>query len=161
MDLHLLIHHAICGGLAAAGFGVLFNADWRAFPLCGAAGGLMLLMRTIALERGWSMVGASFVAALAGGAIVQILPSTMGVSRNALHVLGCIPMIPGAFAAKAMLGLFAITAHQSAVANDILITALNNSLRVVFTLSALGTGLAIPILLTTMRREANPAHTKD
>ncbi len=107
----------------------------------------MLLMRTVILGLGWSMEAASFLAALTGGAIVQLLPANIGVSRNALHVVGCIPMIPGAFAAKAILGLFATTANELSPANDVLLNAIHNSLHVVLTLGALGTGVALPILL--------------
>jgi uncharacterized membrane protein YjjB (DUF3815 family) len=151
LGLRLLFHHAVCGGLAAAGFGILFNIGFPAVPLCAACGGLMLAVRTVALGLGWNLEAASFLAALAGGVVVQMLPSTMGVSRNALHVVGCIPMIPGGFAAKAMLGLFAITTSHSTATNEILIAAMDNILRVMFTIGALGTGLAIPTLLLPIR----------
>jgi len=99
--------HALnCGGLGATGFAVLFNVGYRGVPWCAASGALALALRTVALGEGWSLEAASFVAAMAVGIAVQLLPSSIGISRDALHVVGCIPMIPGAFAAKAMLGLF-------------------------------------------------------
>jgi uncharacterized membrane protein YjjB (DUF3815 family) len=150
MDLRLL-HHAICGGLAAAGFAVLFNVGLRGLPWCAAGGALALALRTVALGGGWSMERASFVAALALGIAVQLLPSWTAVSRNALHVSGCIPMIPGGFAAKAILGLFAITTQHPAP-NETLITAIENTLRVTFIMGALGTGVAVPTLLLRLRR---------
>jgi len=151
MDLLPLLHDAICGGLAAAGFGVLFNVSFRGLPWCAASGALALAVRTIALGEGLKLEAASFIAALAVGIVVQLLPSWIGVSPNALHVAGCIPMIPGGFAAKAILGLFAITTQGSATTNETLITALENSLRVMFTVGALGTGLAIPVFLLRPR----------
>jgi len=80
-----------------------------------------------------------------------LLPSPIGISRNALHVVGCIQMIPGAFAAKAILGLFAITAQHSTATNETLIAAMDNTLRVALTMGALGTGVAIPTLLLRVR----------
>jgi uncharacterized membrane protein YjjB (DUF3815 family) len=151
MDFLHLLHDTVCGGLAAAGFGVLFNIGFRGLPWCAASGGLGLALRTIALGEGWRMEAASFVAALAVGGAGQLLPSPIGVSRNALHVVGCIPMIPGGFAAKAILGLFAITAQHPTASNEALITALENTLRVTFTMVALGAGVAIPALLLRMR----------
>jgi uncharacterized membrane protein YjjB (DUF3815 family) len=151
MDLPHLLHHIVCGGLAAAGFGVLFNIGFRALPWCAASGALALAARTIALGRGWSMEAASFAAALAVGAVVQLLQSRIGVSGNALDVAGCIPMIPGGFATKAILGLFTVMAQHPSAANDMLIAALENTLRVTFTIGALGTGLAIPTLLLRVR----------
>ncbi len=147
MDLLQLLHHTVCGGLAAAGFGVLFNIGFRALPACAASGGLALAVRTVGLGWGWSLEAASFVAALMVGAAVQLLQSRIGVSRNALAVVGCIPMIPGAFAAKAILGLFAVTAPHAVASNEMLVMAVENTLRVTFTIGALGTGLAIPTLL--------------
>jgi len=80
-----------------------------------------LALRTIALGAGWRLEAASFVAALLLGIVVQLLPSWIGVSRNALHVVGCIPLIPGGFTAKAILGLFAVTAQSPDTANEVLI----------------------------------------
>jgi len=152
MDFRLLLHHTVCGALAAAGFGVLFNVGFRALSWCAGSGALMLAVRTIAIGSGSSIEAASFVAALAGGVVVQLLPSTIGVSGNALHIVGCIPMIPGGFAAKAILGLLAVTAQHPTATAGTLITAMDNSLRVMFTVGALGTGLAIPTLLLSVRR---------
>jgi uncharacterized membrane protein YjjB (DUF3815 family) len=148
-ELLQLLHHTVCGGLAAAGFGVLFNIGARTLPWCATSGGLALAVRTGALGWGWSLVAASFAAAVAVGAAVQLLPARSEASRNALAVVGCIPMIPGAIAARAILGLFAATAQPGA--GDALVTAAENSLRVAFTIGALGTGLAIPTLLLRAR----------
>jgi len=92
------------------------------------------------------MEAASFVAALAVGVAVQLVPSRFPVSRTALHVVGCVPMIPGAFAAKAILGLFAISA-QHPVTNETFIASMDNALRVTLIVGALGAGVAIPSLL--------------
>ena len=151
MDFSHLLQDTVCGGLAAAGFGVLFNVGFRGLPWCAASGALALALRTVALGEGWSLEAASFVAAMAVGVAVQLLPSPIGISRNALHVVGCIPMIPGAFAAKAILGLFAITAQHSTATNETLIAVMDNTLRVTFTMGALGTGVAIPTLLLRVR----------
>jgi uncharacterized membrane protein YjjB (DUF3815 family) len=152
MDLSHLLQDTVCGGLAAAGFGVLFSVGYRGLPWCAASGALALALRTLALGEGWSLEAASFVAAMAVGVAVQLLPSPIGISRNALHVVGCIPMIPGAFAAKAILGLFAIAAQHSTATNETLIAAMDNTLRVTFTMGALGTGVAIPTLLLRLRQ---------
>jgi uncharacterized membrane protein YjjB (DUF3815 family) len=151
MDFSHLLQDTVCGGLAAAGFGVLFNVGYRGLPWCAASGALALALRTVALGEGWSLEAASFVAAMAVGVAVQLLPSPIAISRNALHVAGCIPMIPGAFAAKAILGLFAIAAQHPTAPNETLIAAMDNTLRVTLTMGALGTGVAIPILLLRVR----------
>ena len=99
------------------------------------------------------MESASFVAALAVGAAVHLVPSRFPVSRNALHVVGCVPMIPRAFAAKAILGLFAISAQHLAT-NETFIAAMDNGLRVTLTMGALGAAVAIPNLLLRAQNDS-------
>jgi len=148
MNLFDIFQNTVYGGLAAAGFGVLFNVGFRTLPWCAASGALALAVRTSALGFECSFVRSSFLAALALGFAVQLLPLSAGVSRNGLHVVGCIPLIPGAFAARSILGLFAVTVQQPSVTtNETLLAALNDGLRVIFTIGALGAGIAIPLLL--------------
>jgi uncharacterized membrane protein YjjB (DUF3815 family) len=146
-----VLHQTACGGLAAAGFGVLFNVGIRTLAWCAVSGALALAVRTVALQSGGSLVAASFVAALAVGAAAHLLETRIGVSSNALAVVGCIPMIPGAVAARAILGLFAVTAQPLAASADAFFEALEDALRVAFSTGALGTGVAIPTLLMRAR----------
>ena len=158
MNLPLLLHQTICGGLAAAGFGVLFNIGFRSLPWCAASGALALAVRTFCLELGWNLEAASFAAALTVGTAVQVLRAHTNISQNALDVTGCIPMVPGSFAAKAILAMFALTTTGADTAGT-LITAVQYALRVTFTIGTIGTGLAIPILLLRVRlnrRRLNP-----
>jgi uncharacterized membrane protein YjjP (DUF1212 family) len=147
-----LLHQTLFGGLAAIGFGVLFNMGGRALLWCGAGGALALAVRTTGLELGWTLEGASFAAALAVGSGVQVFQERIGVSRNTLAVAGCIPMIPGGFAAKAILGLIALTQPTVQNADKTLIISVQDALRVMFTIGAMGTGLAIPSMLLRVRR---------
>jgi len=132
---------------------VLFNTAFRALPWCAASGAFALAVRTIALSRDWSLEAASFFAALALGFVAFVVPCPAGLSRAVLDVAGCIPLIPGALATKAILSLFAIATKPYGTEQDIVVTAITTSLHVLFTLGALGTGLAIPMLL--LRVNAN------
>jgi uncharacterized membrane protein YjjB (DUF3815 family) len=152
MDTIQVLHQTAFGGLAAMGFGVLFNIGPRALFWCGASGALALGVRTVGLQLGGSLEAASFTAALAVGSAVQVFQERIAVSRNTLDVAGCIPMIPGAFASKAILGLFALTETAPQAANQTLILSVENALRVMFTVGAIGTGLAIPTLLLRVHR---------
>jgi uncharacterized membrane protein YjjB (DUF3815 family) len=147
MNFAKILHQTLFGGLAAMGFGVLFNMYRRHLLWCGLAGGLALAVRTIGLQLGWSLEAASFAAALAVGSVVQIFQERIGVSRNILDVAGCIPMVPGLFATKAILGFFALTAPVPKNPDETLIISVEYFLRVAFTVGAIGTGLAIPSLL--------------
>lgn len=147
LDPFKILHQTFFGGLAAMGFGVLFNMHWRHLWWCFVAGGLALAVRTVGLQLGWSLEAASFAAALAVGSWVTLFQERIGVSRNILDVAGCIPMVPGLFATKAILGFFALTAPVPVYPDQTLILSVEYFLRVVFTIGAIGTGLAIPALL--------------
>jgi uncharacterized membrane protein YjjB (DUF3815 family) len=151
MDVASVLHQTVCGAIAAAGFGVLFNVGFRVLPWCAASGAVALAVRSCCLGVGWSLEGASFVAALTVSVAVQLLRTNVGVSQDVLDAVGCIPMVPGSFAAKAIIGMFALT--TSAVVNEsaTLVTAAQYALRVMFTTGAIGTGLAIPTLVLRVR----------
>ena len=152
MNFWFLLHQTVCGAIAAAGFGVLFNIGFRSLPWCAVSGALALAVRTCCLEQfGWTLEAASFAAALTVGAVVQALRARSEISQIALDVVGCIPMVPGSFAAKAILGLFALTATDPAHATETLTMAVQSTVRVMFTIGAIGTGLAIPALLLRVR----------
>jgi uncharacterized membrane protein YjjP (DUF1212 family) len=150
--LPYLLHQTIFGALAAVGFGVMFNMRSHALLWCGAAGALGLAVRTTGLSLGWTLEGASFAAALAVGSGVQLLHARIGVLPNTLGVAGCIPMIPGGFAARAILGLMVLTRPAVQNPDQTLILSAQDALRVVFTIGAMGTGLAIPSMLLRVRR---------
>jgi uncharacterized membrane protein YjjB (DUF3815 family) len=152
MDYALVLHQTVFGGLAALGFGVLFNLGPRSLVWCALCGATALAVRSAGLERGWSLEASSFSAALIVGVVVQLLRRRIGVSRNTLGVAGCIPMVPGGFAAKAILGLFALTSPTLENPDSTLIQSLVFSLRVVFTIGAIATGLAMPTLLLRLRK---------
>ena len=151
MNLPFLLHQTACGAIAAAGFGVLFNIGFRSLPWCAASGAMALAIRTYCLGLGWNLEAASFTAALSVGAAVQFLRTRTEISQNALDVVGCIPMVPGSFAAKAILAMFALTSIHSTDASETLLTAVQFALRMTFTVGAIGTGLAIPTLLLRVR----------
>jgi uncharacterized membrane protein YjjB (DUF3815 family) len=137
-----LAHQALFGALAACGFGILFNFGWRDLFWCAASGALALATRTLGQDAGWNLETASFAAAAAVGVAERLLRARLGIAGNALAVAGCIPMVPGSFAAQAIFGLFALTAPQP---NNlaVMVSSMEYMLRVVFTIGAIGAGLTI------------------
>lgn len=140
-------HQALFGALAAAGFGVLFNFGLRALPWCAAAGALALAVRTVGQGFDWSLEGATFAAAVVTSLAVSALRSRLGPACNAVALAGCIPMVPGAFFGQALLGFFALTVPNPADAVDTFVLAAEHIIRVIFTLAAIGAGIAIPAQL--------------
>lgn len=149
--LHLL-HQAFFGGAAAAGFGILFNFGKRDLQWCFLAGTISLAIRTLGLDAGWSLESASFVAAaFLSASIAGFLQNRLGPACDMIALTGCIPMVPGVFLTKAILGLFALTAPDPSQEITAVVQSVEYLLRVAFTIGAIGTGLALPIYLIKLK----------
>jgi len=146
VNLLHLIHQALFGAVAASGFAILFNFGWRDIPWCAASGALALATRTLGQDAGWNLEAASFVAAAVVGCAARFVRAHLGIGGNHLAAAGCIPMVPGALAAQGIVGLYALTALTPINPLASLVTAMESMLRVLFTMAAIGTGLAITTL---------------
>lgn len=150
MVLHLL-HQALFGAVAAAGFGVLFNFGLRALPWCAASGALALLVRTACLDGGWTLEASSFLAAAMVSIAVTLVRPHQRQASSAMALAGCIPMVPGSFFAQSILGLFMLTSPQAHDVAALIVTTAEYALRVLFTVGAIGAGLTIPTHLLRKR----------
>jgi uncharacterized membrane protein YjjB (DUF3815 family) len=136
-------------GIAAIGFAILFNVPRRTlFPIwcIGALGGLI---KFTAVNYEIGVVFASFL----GAVVVGVVAIQMAHLRNSpplvFSIPSVIPMVPGVFAYKFMLGAIALTSIENSDAYlRTLIDTVNNGAKMMFVLIALGTGVAIPMLLT-------------
>lgn len=149
--LQVLTHNAAFGAIAAVGFGVLFNFGPRALLWCAAAGALALGVRTSCQAQGWSLEAASFVAAATTSLAVIVLRRHVGVIAHAVALAGCIPMVPGAFFGRALIGFFDLTMPTLIDPVSTAVTSIEALARVIFTLGAIGAGLAIPAHLLRSR----------
>lgn len=136
-------------GMAAIGFAILFNVPRRTiFPIwcLGALGGLI---KFTAMNYDLGIVFASFLGAV-GIAIVAIRMAHMRNSPPLVFSIpSVIPMVPGVFAYKFMLGMIALTSiEKTDIYLQTLIETVNNGSKMMFVLISLGTGVAIPMLLT-------------
>jgi uncharacterized membrane protein YjjB (DUF3815 family) len=141
-SLHI-IHQAIFGGIAAAGFGVLFNYPRHWLPMSFASGMLALTVRTLALDFGCPLPVASFYAASAVSLGVELLRSWPNLTRGVLAVVGCIPMVPGSLASKAVIDLFSISRVSNADIPLLMETA-ENICKFTLTMAAMATALVLP-----------------
>ncbi|MBA4410616.1 MAG: threonine/serine exporter family protein [Bacteroidota bacterium] len=144
-----ILSKSFWAGVAAIGFAVLFNVPRRViFPIwtLGALGGLI---KFTALQFESGIVFASFL----GATFIGIISIQMAHMRHSpplvFSIPSVIPMVPGFFAYKMMLGLIALTSIENTDAYlQNLIETVNNGAKMTFVLIALGTGVAIPMLIT-------------
>ncbi|MFA5327612.1 MAG: threonine/serine exporter family protein [Prolixibacteraceae bacterium] len=148
MILEILIK-SFWAGIAAIGFAILFNVPRRTLFLIWSLGLLGGLIKFTALEFNGGIVFASFWAATVVG-FVSIQTAHLKKSPPLIFSIpAVIPMVPGFFAYKFMLGMIALTSMENADTYlKILIETVNNGAKMMFVLISLGTGVAIPMLLT-------------
>jgi len=152
MEIVELILKSLAAGTAAIGFGILFNVPQRTlFPigLLGAIGGL-IKFGTMYFDGG--IVFASFLSAI----IIGLVSIRMAYSKDSpplvFYIPSVIPLIPGFFIYKMMLGIIALTSVSNTdVYLQNLISTVNNGSKAILILISLGIGVAVPMLIT--RRE--------
>ena len=143
VDLLHLLHQTLFGALAASGFGIMFNFGWRELPWCATSGALALATRTLGLDAGWNLEAASFAAAAVVGCGGRLLRARLGIATDTLTAAGCIPMVPGSFAAQGIFGLFALTSPKLQDPGTLAFSTIELMIRVILTIGAIGAGLSI------------------
>jgi len=149
-EILLFLEKGIWFGFAALGFAVLFNVPVRTLSiiyLLGAVGGLTKLAL---LQFDAPVVIATF----AGATMIGILSISAAHNKHApplvFSIPSVIPMIPGAFAYRMMLGLIKLSG--TSISTDLYYQTLaettNNGLKTIFILLALAAGVSIPMLIS-------------
>ena len=150
LEVLAILEKGIWFGFAALGFAVLFNVPQRTLFviwLMGAAGGLTKLFL---MYFGIEIVIATFI----GATLIGILSVSAAHNKHApplvFSIPSVIPMVPGAFAYKMMLGLIKLsgTAISNSTYSQTLGETVSNGLKTLFILIALAVGVAIPMLIS-------------
>ena len=142
-----LFHQAFFGGVAAAGFGILFNCPPQMILQCFGSGAVALAVRTAGQAAGLHLPEASFFAALVVATAERVLQQFQSSHGSILSLVGSIPMVPGSIAAKGLMNLYTLLRAQPSEEILAATNGMKNLLEVTFTLAAIGTALAIPRLI--------------
>jgi uncharacterized membrane protein YjjB (DUF3815 family) len=150
MEVLQIIEKGFWSGIAALGFAVLFNVPVRtlfAIWLLGAVGGIMKFLSSDIL--GLNIILASFIGASVIGIISVPVSHKIHSPPLIFSIPAVIPMIPGAFFYRMMLGLMEISIHQGETGmGEVLAETVQFGLKVVFILLSLAVGVAVPMLIT-------------
>jgi uncharacterized membrane protein YjjB (DUF3815 family) len=149
-----IIHQAIFGGIASAGFGVLFNCPPRVILHCIGSGAMALAIRTGCQSANLNLPESAFFAALAVATAERVLQPFQETRGSIIALVGAIPMVPGSTAAKGLTNLFALLQAGPGEEIAAATNGMRNLLEVTLTLAAIGTALAIP-QLTYPEKEAS------
>lgn len=151
----LLIQKGSWAALATLGFAVLFNVPKYALPYCALIGALGYALRTTLISGGGTgIVFATLCAALLVGVLATILARRFGVSGTLFAVGPAIPLVPGTYAYKAVMGLVVVAnSPEPAQGGERLLAALDNGITAMLTILFLSFGIALPGLVwSSLRR---------
>jgi len=163
IEIIMILEKGIWFGFAALGFAILFNVPQRTLLiiwLIAAAGGLVKLF-LMQCEIG------IVIATFAGASLVGVLSVYAAHNKHApplVFSIPCvIPMIPGAFAYRMMLGLIRLSG--TAISNDAyyqtIAETMSNGLKTMFILMSLAVGVAIPMLISRKETIKKIRHKSD
>ena len=148
MDWINLIERCVWFGSGALGFAILFNVPPRTLSfifLLGALGGAVKL---IMLGHGLNPVLASFLGASTIGVLSIPAAHRQHAPPLVFSIAAVIPMVPGMFAYRMMLGVIQLTGEVGDAYALILADTVNNGVKTLFILMALAVGVGVPNLVT-------------
>jgi uncharacterized membrane protein YjjB (DUF3815 family) len=139
-----IIHQAIFGGIASAGFGILFNCPPRIILHCVGSGAMALAIRTACQSANLNLPESAFFAALSVAAAERLSQPFQQTRGSIIALVGYIPMVPGSMAAKGLTNLFTLLQARPPEEIAAAIGGMRNLMEVALTLAAIGIALAIP-----------------
>ncbi len=148
-----LLHDAIWSGVAALGFAILFNVPTRTLfgcMVCGAAGHVV---RSVIMQLGLSMEFATLIGATVVGILGTAFARRWQTPAAVFTVSGVIPLVPGVFAFRTMLGLLTLAGATDPTAGlSALLEVSQNGIKTGLILMAIAAGIAAPTLLFERRK---------
>ncbi len=136
-------------GTAAVGFGILFNIPVKAMVPVWIRGFIAGLIKFSLLHPmlGVGIIGSSFVGAMVSGLVIVFIANAKNLPPTIIAVPSVIPLIPGVFAYKTMLGLMKLTRDIGDDYSAILSTTIFTGLKTLFIVLGISLGIVIPIQL--------------
>lgn len=144
--LWFILRDAFWSGVAALGFATLFNVPVRTLGACALTGAAGHVMRTLLLEAGLSIEAATLAGATVVGLLGELFARHWHAPTPVFTVPGVIPLVPGAFAYRTMIGVLNLALRPDASATLLLETAVT-AITTVLILGAIAFGIAAPSLL--------------
>jgi uncharacterized membrane protein YjjB (DUF3815 family) len=150
MDWIALVEKGFWAGFAALGFAILFNVPQRTLLIIWGLGAVGGLSKFFLLGMDVNIA----LASLAGASLIGVLSVYASHNKQApplvFSIPSVIPMVPGAFAYRMMLGCMELAGKSvdSQTYMGALAETTNNGLKAFFILIAISAGVSIPMLVT-------------
>jgi uncharacterized membrane protein YjjB (DUF3815 family) len=142
-----LLEDALWSALAAVGFAMLFNVPRPLLVGCLLTGATGHALRTVLMTFGFTIEAATLAAATLVGFLGLALSRRWRCPTAIFTITGAIPMVPGVFAYRTMLGLLSVASMDPANSGTILVEASMNAIKTGVILTVLAIGIGAPTLL--------------
>jgi len=153
LDIYHLFETAFFSGVAAFGFGAMFNVSWKHLGICFVVAGLASIVKVLTLEMCEILALASFFGALTAGVLAAVFSRKKGYPHIIFSIPGVIPMVPGVFGFKTVLGVLEILQQGVEVDPEIVARTIGLGLNTGFIAIALAIGISFPSLTCLIRRD--------
>lgn len=148
MDWFIILQKAFLGGFAAIGFAILFNVPARSLVFIYFFGCTSIFFKFFLLANHVNIILATFTGACVIGVISQFASFLKKTPPMIFSIASVIPMIPGVFLYRMMLGFIQIVSiHNDIPFDESLYFTVSNGLKAFFTLMALAMGIGWPYIL--------------
>lgn len=149
-----VLQDAFWSGVAALGFAMLFNVPVRTLRGCVVVGAVGHGLRTLLVSLGMGIEAATLATATVVGLLGEVFARRWATPATTFTVSGAIPLVPGVFAFRAMLGLLRVATGDAATGTAALVDAATNAIKTALILGAIAVGIATPSLLFQRRKPA-------
>jgi uncharacterized membrane protein YjjB (DUF3815 family) len=140
---------------AALGFAVLFNVPRRMLPGCALVGAAGHAARFFAMQAGLPIETGTLIGAGLVGILSAVLARVYRTPSLIFGIVGSLPMVPGVFAYRTMIGLIRVAGADAAAVDEqtvLLAEAAINAVKTGLILGAIAVGIAVPTLLFHRRK---------
>lgn len=143
-----LLIKAFWTGVAAIGFAALFNVPKRTFVAIGLVAATGGFVKFLNLHFDYGLVWSSLVAAVVVGSLSVPTARKWYSPPLVFAIPAIIPMVPGAFLYRMMLGLLEMGSTNDDISSQLVADTIHNGVMGLFVLGAIAIGAAIPSLVT-------------
>jgi uncharacterized membrane protein YjjB (DUF3815 family) len=150
MDWYIIITKAFWCGCAATGFGILFNTPTRSLLSIWIGGFTAGLVKYLLLDPaiGSGIILSSFLAGMLAAIVALPLAYLRKVPQILVALPSIIPLVPGIFAYRAMMGLMKLAKQSGSEYPSIISDTVYNGVMAFFVIMAITFGLSVPLILT-------------
>ncbi|AXH13153.1 threonine/serine exporter family protein [Halarcobacter bivalviorum] len=136
--------NALFSAIPAVGFAMVFNVPRSALIFCAFGGAIGYSTRFALMEFNVPIELATFLASTLVGIVALYWSRKYIVPRPVYTIASIIPLLPGTYAFTAIINLLQMNAQG--VSPELITMFIDNGLKAVIILSAIGFGLALPSL---------------